>query len=125
MKKFTSILQIVLLATVLAVSFHYVLAARPSTLPDDNGIALVSESSTDEFKAGGLKLGDGSTTPPVVTTGYKLDVRGSMFGTGLSVIKSGGTGGNMSVTGTITGGTLTGTSSGNVCADTTGTLTRC
>lgn len=123
MKKYIALLQIVIIGSLLAVTFQYVLASRPATPPSDNG-GLVSEGSVDEFKAGGLRVGNATGTP-IVTNGYRLDVRGSISSTGLSLIKSGSTGGNMSVTGNITNDTLSGTGTGNVCADSTGTLIRC
>lgn len=130
MKKYTALLQIVIVGSLLAVTFQYVLASRPATPPSDNGKGLIHEDTTtggptNEFKAGGLKVGDGSTTPNIVEPGYELDVRGSIYSTGLSVIKSGGTGGQMYVVGNITNDALSATGTANVCANSTGTLIRC
>ncbi len=129
MKKYTALLQIIIIGSLLAVTFQYVLASRPATPPSDNGIGLIHEdtstTTTDEFKAGGLKVGDGSTTAPILTVGYKLDVRGSIYSTGVSVIKASGVGGNMSITGTVTNDALSSSGTSNVCADTTGTLIIC
>ncbi len=129
MKKYISTLQIIIFGAILAMSFQYVFAARPSSPPNDNGIELVHEDTattpTNEYKAGGLKVGDGSTTAPIITSGYKMDIRGTMYSTGVSLIKSGGVGGNLSVTGTITADTLSSSGTSSVCADTTGTLAIC
>ena len=134
MKKYLSLFKILFIGLILSVGFRYVLAtARPTTPPSDDVVVIDTGDKNDyiqgKFKVGGDWLTSNDQNY-ASEQGYQLVVNGAISSTGLGLTRDGNsqsmtpTGGNLYVQGSITSG-LTGTTTGNICADTDGKLKRC
>lgn len=142
MKKYLSLLKILLVGLVLSIGFQYVLASRPGVAPTStNDITVIDTANNNDTIKGRLKIGEDWSTDPnissfeqdfslaVIQVVSPTEILGNISSTGLRLSKSGttGTGGDLWIGGTITSNLKdpNRTTNTNVCADLNGTLIIC